>query len=184
MSPTIRVDDEVLEGLKRHAEPFVDTPNSVLRRMLGLPRKAAEEEGLLSSKPVPPRAKRRGSRKGVGRAERGTMLSEEEYDLPILAILNQNGGRVPTRELIETLGTWLAGRLTHTDRQALKSGGIRWRNRAQFVRLRLIEQGDMKRGSPRGIWEITDQGSRRLQGVSIPKLSGGEMNTVIEASHR
>ena len=34
--PTIRVDDEVWEWLKHNAEPFSDTPNSVLRRLAGL----------------------------------------------------------------------------------------------------------------------------------------------------
>lgn len=34
--PTIRIDDEVYELLQRKAQPFVDTPNSVLRRELGL----------------------------------------------------------------------------------------------------------------------------------------------------
>ena len=34
--PVIRVDDEVWKDLQRRAEPLVDTPNSVLRRMLGL----------------------------------------------------------------------------------------------------------------------------------------------------
>jgi len=36
MSPSIRVDEEVYGLLQRHAAPFVDTPNSVLRRLLGL----------------------------------------------------------------------------------------------------------------------------------------------------
>lgn len=34
--PTIRVSDEVFAALKRRAEPLVDTPDSVLRRELGL----------------------------------------------------------------------------------------------------------------------------------------------------
>ena len=34
--PVIRVDDEVWNELQRRAEPLVDTPNSVLRRILGL----------------------------------------------------------------------------------------------------------------------------------------------------
>lgn len=37
----IQVDDEVFRFLKRHAEPLVDTPNTVLRRLL-LNRDAAE----------------------------------------------------------------------------------------------------------------------------------------------
>lgn len=36
MAPTIRIDDEVFEALKKQAEPLVDTPNDVLRRVLGL----------------------------------------------------------------------------------------------------------------------------------------------------
>lgn len=36
MSPTIRVDEEVWAWLKGLAQPFVDTPNTVLRRVAGL----------------------------------------------------------------------------------------------------------------------------------------------------
>jgi hypothetical protein len=36
MSPVIRVDDEVLAWLTKQATPFVDTPNSVLRRVARL----------------------------------------------------------------------------------------------------------------------------------------------------
>ena len=34
MMPTIRVDEDVYEWLQQRAKPFVDTPNSVLRREL------------------------------------------------------------------------------------------------------------------------------------------------------
>jgi len=37
--PTIRIDDEVFAGLQEKATPLVDTPNTVLRRMLGLESK-------------------------------------------------------------------------------------------------------------------------------------------------
>lgn len=36
MTPTVRIDDEVYEFIKKHAEPFVDSPNDVLRRLLRL----------------------------------------------------------------------------------------------------------------------------------------------------
>ncbi|MEU3354170.1 hypothetical protein [Streptomyces sp. NPDC037389] len=36
MTRTIRVDDEVFAQLQSLAKPFVDTPNSTLRRLLGL----------------------------------------------------------------------------------------------------------------------------------------------------
>ncbi|MEV0782136.1 hypothetical protein AB0I52_03920 [Streptomyces sp. NPDC050423] len=38
MSRIIRVDDEVFAALQSRAEPFTDTPNSVIRRLLGLTR--------------------------------------------------------------------------------------------------------------------------------------------------
>ena len=46
--PVIRVDDEVWQQLQRRAEPLVDTPNSVLRRILGLTgdRVSSEERGI------------------------------------------------------------------------------------------------------------------------------------------
>ena len=44
--PTIRLDAEVYDALKKLAEPFVDTPSSVIRRLL-------EEHGhLAASKPA------------------------------------------------------------------------------------------------------------------------------------
>lgn len=55
MSPTIRIDDEVFTKLKGMGEAFVDTPNSVLRRVLGLEGGAAnvvkQELGPLDSEP-------------------------------------------------------------------------------------------------------------------------------------
>jgi len=36
MSRTIRIDEEVYQALKRRAEPFEDSPNDVLRRLLDL----------------------------------------------------------------------------------------------------------------------------------------------------
>ena len=36
---TIRVSDEVFEAMQAQAKPFKDTPDSVLRRILGLPPK-------------------------------------------------------------------------------------------------------------------------------------------------
>ncbi len=80
----------------------------------------------------------------------------------MLQIISEHGGRAAAREVIDELGTRLHGQLTEMDNEQLASGDVRWRNRAQFVRLRLVEQGDMVKDSPRGIWEISDQGRRRV----------------------
>jgi hypothetical protein len=174
MPHTIRIDNEVLDKLKEQAEPFVDTPNTVLRRILGLapPTESAEiEDGPAAVQPsrhrratkstTATRARLRQSRRP--RAKPGTILSDAEYEIPILEILRDNGGRAPTREVIDALGERLNGRLTDADQDRLSSGEIRWRNRAQFVRLNLIERGDMAQGSPRGVWEISEQGLKRVE---------------------
>jgi hypothetical protein len=171
MSPTIRIDGEVLEALKQHAEPFVDTPNTVLRRILGLSpgTESADVDGGERAEHAPRRrrastraATRPRRRSRAPRAKAGTTLPDAEFEIPILEIIRDKGGRAPTREVIDALGERLDGRLTDVDREALASGDIRWRNRAQFARLKLIEQGDMVKASPRGLWEISEQGLQRL----------------------
>ena len=58
MTPTIRIDDEVYALLQERGEAFVDTPNTVIRRILGLP-----ESGESTGHPV-------GRGHGRGREER------------------------------------------------------------------------------------------------------------------
>jgi hypothetical protein len=158
---TIEVDDDVMNALKKKAEPFVDTPNSVLRRLLVDGAGAAARSG--------DRKRRRAARRtthttasGNKKAERvptGAILPEQEYVKPLLRVLHERGGRVPAREVIEEVGRRLNDRLTPLDRQPVSSGGVRWQNRVQFARLRLIDRGLLKRESPRGLWELTEQGA-------------------------
>ena len=61
MTPTIRVDDEVYALLQQRGEAFVDTPNTVLRRILGL-SDSDESTGHAVG--------RRGGRRGEDRASR------------------------------------------------------------------------------------------------------------------
>ena len=187
MPPTIRIDERVYEALKERAEPFVDTPNSVLLKMLGLTAdtRATElrEQGDVPDEPPGPKTSRVTSsgrtRRGSGRrpkhrksaksrtstrerAPRGSLLPSSSYELPILAVLVGKGGRAPSREVVDGLEQRLDGRLNSVDQEKTSTGEVRWRNRAHFVRLHLVEQGDMVRGSPRGVWEITEEGRRRV----------------------
>jgi hypothetical protein len=174
MPVEIEIDDEVWELLKERAEPLVDTANSVIRKLLELPVAATNGhvagavsivEPAVSGRPARPKARGRKTRRrgtGAPRAQTGTILADSEYELPILAILDENGGRAPTREVLDDLGERIVDRLMPADHETLASGDVRWRNRAQFARMHLIESGDMKKDSPRGVWEISDQGRDRL----------------------
>jgi Mrr N-terminal domain len=160
LNSQIDVDDDVLNVLKQHAEPFVDTPNSVLRRLLGIDQTQSSEQraaGTTTARPVQPRRAARSTPRRQ-RAAAGSLLPEERYELPLLRALIDLGGRAPYRDVMEAVGKQLEDELTPLDKDTLKSGGIRWQNRLQFVRLRLIERGLLDRDSPRGVWGITDNG--------------------------
>src|SRR5690348_15023496 len=94
----IEVDSEVMALLKSQAEPFVDTPNSVLRRLLGLAAASPNGHrptGFTEDDPQKSR-KRRGRthrrKEATKRAQTGTILPDTEYELPILEILDSHGG--------------------------------------------------------------------------------------------
>lgn len=169
------VDEEVFGALQAQAIPFVDTPNSVLRRILELD--STQDHAVPPARvKYPPssneRKRRRRASSGAAtktkrfRAPKGTLLPEEHYEEPILATLDELGGRVPTRELLEALEPKLKPLLYPLDLELLDGSSlVRWKSRTQFVRLKLVRGGDMVKGSPRGVWEISEQGRQRLAGA-------------------
>ncbi len=184
MSNQIEVDDDVFGVLKGAAEPFVDTPNSVLRRLLGLnasgqsaPDASPAREATLPSATTARKmasasatkattrrktANKRPAPKKRTRAARGTLLPEDRYQTPLLRALVDAGGQAPYREIVEAVGRELKSDLLPADFETLDSGTVRWQSRLQFVRLRLIERGYLDRESPRGIWGITAEGRQAL----------------------
>jgi hypothetical protein len=86
-----------------------------------------------------------------GRAAPGSILSEGEYEAPILLELLERGGKGHTTEVINTVGERLEGELTELDRDRLDTGEIRWRNVCSSP------------GSPRGIWELSEAGRKTAE---------------------
>ena len=163
---TIEIDDDVLDALKRKAEPFIDTPNTVLRRLLGVDgmlSRPARKSGTATGGGSVKRSKSARKREKSQRAPTGSILPEQEYVRPLLEVLDEKGGRAPAREIIDEVGRRLKDRLTPLDREPVASGGLRWQNRVQFARLRLIDRGLLKKASPRGLWEITEKGTEYVR---------------------
>jgi hypothetical protein len=52
----------------------------------------------------------------------------------------------------------MARRLSKGDHACFSSGDPRWWSAVCWLRIDLIEEGLMKSNSPRGIWEISEQG--------------------------
>jgi hypothetical protein len=146
--PTIDLSQDVYSDLKQLADPFEDTPDSVIRRLLD------QHAGQ-----TPPRKR---ARPGA-RAVPGTILPETEYEIPILQALDELGGRAPAGVVTDRVGELLERRLTDQDHERHRSGDVRWRNRTAFARLALVKRDELASDSPRGIWEITDIGRKRLE---------------------
>lgn len=165
--PTVRIDHSVYELLKREAEPFIDTPNSVLRRLLGLSsgepsdRSGAQLEGASLKKAGRVLRGFPKDRPGTGddASSSARFLPREEYVGPLLVTLHESGGSAPISAAIEAVGKAVANRLTSSDKDAMASGGIRWKNRVQWVRFDLVERGLLSRDVPRGVWALTPQGA-------------------------
>lgn len=151
MSQWIEIDDQVLAILQMEAEALVDSPNRVLRRLLGLPPGGREPQSVASS-----------SRPSRARAPWGALLQHSSFELPILRALAEHGGAAPRHRVLEAVEKQLGDSLTEFDRGRVPSGMVRWEVRASEVRRALRERGWMKADSPRGLWELTDAGIEEL----------------------
>lgn len=175
MSPHIELDEEVYAYLKAQAEPFIDTPNTVMRRLLGLdsvdgpvshPMSSLGRVASGSRSARSDRPRKNKSTKSIApkrtRAASGSLLPEARYERPLLKSLSDAGGQAAYREVVDAVGRELKDDLMPADFETLSSGSVRWQSRLQFVRLRLIERGYLDKNAPRGVWAITDAGRTAL----------------------
>jgi Mrr N-terminal domain len=182
MDHEISVDNDVFGLLQSEAVPFVDTPNTVLRRLLGLDGSTPQEEsgatGAPDARPAVRKRRQAPKPKNVkrSRAPKGVLLPESEYELPILTALVELGGKVPASEVLTALEPKIKNLLQPLDFEPLEGSGlVRWKNRAQFCRLKLVHRGDLVDGSPRGVWEISDQGRQRA--MAEPQASASKQSS-------
>jgi integrase len=109
-------------------------------------------------------------------AQTPRLLDCTAYELPVLRALAEHGGAASRREVQLAVAEELAGLLTHLDRQKLPCGTeLRWEARLDKARSKLVRDGCLKAGSPRGVWELAGPGFERLQ-------SGGRSRPAGEAS--
>lgn len=145
--PTIRIDDEVFEALKKLAEPLVDTPNSVLRRLLELERKKPA-----SPKPAPVKAKREQTPQSV----------YEENLLEVLAAAPFNGrGNKKDVTLAVVERMMKRGLIPPSDLEFVATGETKAENKISWGRNLLKNRGLIRGDAPRGIWELTPPARER-----------------------
>jgi hypothetical protein len=142
----IEISDETYRHLLAHAESFDDTPEDVIVRLLGRSDPTAESAIASTTR----------------RAVPGSILPEQAYWRPILTIIDEAGGSMAATDVIEAVWERLRDQLTPRDLERQRLGEMRWRNRVRFARLRMKERGLLSDSSPRGVWEITEEGRSYL----------------------
>ena len=101
------------------------------------------------------------SKRFFGKQKSGEITGHMDYCRPILEVLVEIGGKGKTKDVLDDVGRKMKSILKPKDYEAHKSDShqIRWRNTAQWARNYMVnEDGRMKKGSPNGVWEISDKG--------------------------
>jgi len=142
----IEIDSEVLAAIKGKAEPFADSPNDVLRSLLGLD----PAETRPSCSPTP-------SLRAPVRAIHGA-LPQREYELPVLLALAAHGGRATRQQILAAVRSELADRFSELELESLRNGEARWENRTSFARRELLKAGLLSPESARGYWQLSEAG--------------------------
>ena len=165
MVPVIRISDSTWERLKGRAIPLEDTPDDVIRKLLDLDDR--HQETLQSPTPSTTKVPSIGG-PTTKRLPKGIRLPIGEYLNPVLEALYELGGRARVNEVLNVVEGKLRPILPAIDYEPLPSGGdIRWRNRAQWARKRLITDGLLKADAERGFWELSARG---IQAVDAEKI--------------
>jgi restriction system protein len=113
---------------------------------------------------------------------------QKDVEVPLLEVLVELGGEASPQEVYPLVTAKLPSIREEDLAERLQSGGSKWTNRIQWVRQKLVEQGEMD--SPaRGVWRITEQGQQRLAAlekgeVQLPAPTFLELYDDYEASFR
>jgi len=97
--------------------------------------------------------------------ETGLRTPNQAYLLPILQALVRLGGSGKVGAVLDLVEEIMGDQLNKYDYQSLPSNPkiLRWRNNAQWARLKLVQDGYLASDSPRGVWEITEAGRQRVR---------------------
>lgn len=110
--------------------------------------------------------------------------TQKEIEIPLLQTLMELGGQAKAAEVYPALRNKFPNLREEDLAETLPSGPIKWTNRVQWVRQRLISAKEID--SPeRGIWRITEKGKKRIGNkTSAPEKDFLELYEEYEASFR
>jgi len=108
------------------------------------------------------------ARREKGKLPPGIGTPKEVYRLPILRTLVEMGGSARSGDVLDRVFEIMKPILKEVDYLPIPSNPSRprWRATAEWVKLKLVHEGLMKKHSPPGIWEISEKGRKYLESVS------------------
>ena len=154
--PTIRVDQDVFEGLQKLAKPFVDSPSMVIRRLL-------EERGVLRAAAKAP--------KSAALAPHA-LTPQSTYESYLLLVLHKEfDGRGHKRDVTHAIIKRMMkdGHIGAADQELVSTGETKAENTITWARNALKQRGYINRAARRGIWELTPEGKSAASQVLLPE---------------
>ena len=151
--PTIRLDEDVFEGLQKMAQPFVDSPSMVIRRLL-------EERGVLRAAPK------------ARKAAPDALTPQATYEkYLLLVLLREFDGSGHKRDVTHAMVKRMLkdGYINAADQELVSTGETKAENTITWARNALKSRGHISRASPRGIWELTAQGRSAASTVALER---------------
>jgi hypothetical protein len=154
--PTIRLEQDVFEGLQKLAKPFVDSPSMVIRRLL-------EERGVLRATAKTPKTVR------LAPDALTPQAIYENYLLHILAkdFNGQGHKRDVTHAIVKRM--MKDGHIGAADQELVSTGETKAENTITWARNALKQRGYINRTARRGIWELTPDGKSAAGKIVLPK---------------
>ena len=143
--PTIRVDQDVFEGLQQLAKPFVDSPSMVIRRLL-------EERGVLLAGAKTPKSVRLAPY---------ALTPQAIYEDYLLYVLTKEfDGHGHKRDVTHAIVKRMMkdGHISAADQELVSTGETKAENTITWARNALKQRGYINRAARRGIWELTSEG--------------------------
>ena len=157
--PTIRVDQDVFEGLQSLAKPFVDSPSMVIRRLL-------EDRGVLANaaQAAPPKA--------AASIAPNALTPQAIYEKYLLYILAREfDGQGHKRDVTHAIVKQMMkdGFIGAADQELVSTGETKAETTITWARNALKQRGCISRAASRGTWELTPEGKIAASKVVLPK---------------
>ncbi|MCB7128438.1 MAG: DUF559 domain-containing protein [Candidatus Brocadiales bacterium] len=126
-----------------------------------------KEKRDISIGPTAPKIPYTVSKRTRGRRRKGGLSVKDCY-IPLLLTLEKLGGRADTDTTCNMVKRLVEDKIKSSDHDLVGAAQVpKWRNTIQWTRKRLIDDGLLEGNSPRGIWEISEQGRKYLQSQGL-----------------